>query len=188
MCIMLPLRLQADDLEAIGDALVIAAGSLLYRWANNVDDTDAKSAITFVLAPRCCEDDLLSFINLCEALEDLLFTTTVDAALARYGAADGAHEDAADHGSGKCVRLVPSTLGDTLLFAGFHPKWQFGGESEESPMNYEKRSPVPTFSLVMAEGVEGGEEATLRIGEQNDQTLHHVGEERLRHLFKSLAD
>jgi len=61
-------------------------------------------------------------------------------------------------------------LMEDVIIAPFHPDWVFDGEAES--LQYEKRSPYPTVTLVSTKVVDrAGEEATRLIGLQNEKTL-----------------
>jgi hypothetical protein len=78
-----------------------------------------------------------------------------------------------------------SSIGDLVTMAGFHPRWEFYG-LQDSPLNYEKRSPYPTVSLVLTEGIdEAGEEATEQIAKHNKNILNSIGTQGLEQLFQN---
>ena len=84
---------------------------------------------------------------------------------------------------------VDDELGSELdvVIAGFHPTWLYGGSDESDSVNFEKRSPHPTISVVLGSAVDAaGEEATERIGLHNEKKLREVGKEALAKLFKTL--
>jgi hypothetical protein len=59
---------------------------------------------------------------------------------------------------------------DEVIVAPFHPDWAFAGEPES--LQFEKRSPYPTVTLVSTRVVEAaGEEATEQIGKHNEYVL-----------------
>mmetsp|Transcript_35849 Transcript_35849/g.52563 ORF Transcript_35849/g.52563 Transcript_35849/m.52563 type:complete len:141 (+) Transcript_35849:1139-1561(+) len=59
-------------------------------------------------------------------------------------------------------------------------------EDEEHPIDYEKRTPYPTISLVRTSAIVAGgdEKATQRIGRHNDDILNDVGLHVLREIFR----
>ena len=81
--------------------------------------------------------------------------------------------------------------------APFHPQWSFasdddGSSSEDglpwSNVEFEKRSPYPTVTLVAARVVEAaGEEVTSKIGEHNEQVLLDADPSELAELWKRCA-
>jgi hypothetical protein len=78
-----------------------------------------------------------------------------------------------------------SSTGDLVTMAGFHPHWEFYG-LPDSPLNYEKRSPYPTVSLVLTEGIEeAGEIATEQIAKHNKNILNSIGTQGLEQLFQN---
>lgn len=89
-----------------------------------------------------------------------------------------------------------SYIGDEVTIAPFHPKWSFApsdmdednennyDETIEDPINYEKRTPFPTISIVMSKGIDlAGEETTARIGVHNEEILNQVGSIALKSLY-----
>lgn len=107
-----------------------------------------------------------------------------------------------------------NSLGCDITIAAFHPKWQFndGNSSNEqsdddgdaAAIDYEKRTPYPTISIVMSSVIEsllkeredgggGGASddndgaasalATERIADLNEKTLCAIGVERLKEMF-----
>ena len=98
------------------------------------------------------------------------------------------------------------SLGCDITIAAFHPTWQFNGSNEQSDgdaIDYEKRTPYATISIVvstvieslMKEREDGGESdkdgnvssssapATERIADLNEKTLCSIGVERLKKIF-----
>ena len=58
---------------------------------------------------------------------------------------------------------------EDVIVAPFHPNWEFDGPES---LNFEKRSPYPTASLVSAKVVEkAGQTVTELIGEHNEELL-----------------
>ena len=81
------------------------------------------------------------------------------------------------------------TLVEDVTVAPFHPRWEFAAEDldigEENPVNYEKRSPFPTISLVRTKAIiKAGEEATERIAQHNEQVLNDLGSTVLMEMYK----
>ena len=73
-------------------------------------------------------------------------------------------------------------LMDSVIVAPFHPDWAFDGELDN--LQYEKRSPFPTVSLVSTNVVDAaGEVATKRIGEHNEQLLLSKSVKELQSLW-----
>ena len=100
-----------------------------------------------------------------------------------------------------CDNKVP--IGCDITVAGFHPNWQFGsedGSSSDQSIDYEKRTPYPTISIVMSEaidslmnedtdrGSDSGSSApvTERIADRNERTLKSIGVEKLRKMFQQM--
>ena len=99
-----------------------------------------------------------------------------------------------------CDNEVP--IGCDITVAGFHPQWQFGsedGSSSDQSIDYEKRTPYPTISIVMSEAIDAlmnedtsrdsdsglSAPATERIADRNERTLTSIGVEKLRKMFRS---
>jgi hypothetical protein len=75
-------------------------------------------------------------------------------------------------------------LMDDVIVAPFHPDWVFVGEPDS--LQFEKRSPYPTVSLVSTRVVDkAGEEATKQIGMQNAKTLLSKSTEELRNMWET---
>lgn len=74
-------------------------------------------------------------------------------------------------------------LGDFVAIAGFHPLWTYGDGEPDAAINWEKRAPHPTISIVRAEGIEGARAATTAVGEANLNCLESLGTERAAILF-----
>lgn len=59
------------------------------------------------------------------------------------------------------------------------------GRLMENPINYEKRTPYPTISLVRTSAIlAAGTESTTRIGEHNKKLLTRMGSHALEKLFR----
>ncbi|GMI52739.1 hypothetical protein TeGR_g14771 [Tetraparma gracilis] len=80
-------------------------------------------------------------------------------------------------------------LDDAVLLAPFHPDFAYEGLDEDSALNYEKRAPLPLVSILRAEDVEavGGEEATRRIAEANEEALLGRQAGEVKDMFRRLA-
>ena len=102
-----------------------------------------------------------------------------------------------------------SPLGCKITPAAFHPQWQFGQDADseggkmESPIDFEKRTPYPTISIVMSTAIDAlmneresddihidnlpeaddSAPATKRIAALNEATLESIGADRLREIF-----
>jgi uncharacterized protein len=75
-------------------------------------------------------------------------------------------------------------LMDDVIVAPFHPDWVFAGEPES--LQFEKRSPYPTVTLVSTRVVDkAGEEATKQIGLQNEKTLLSKSPAELRQMWET---
>jgi len=144
-------------------------------------EVDINVGITFVIAignddsdagePAFDFEEFYAFVI---DLEDRMFDE-----------ADAAHEYLDD--SEDVFMPMDPLFGDKVTIAPFHPEWFFAGEGEgdENPLNYEKKSPFPTVSLVRTSTiVQAGEEATRRIGEHNEEILTEYGSKRLSTLYR----
>ena len=75
------------------------------------------------------------------------------------------------------------TLEDDVIIAPFHPDWEFDGPIS---LNFEKRSPYPTISLVSTRVVEAaGPSVTDKIGIHNEQALLDQSPDELQKLWES---
>lgn len=94
------------------------------------------------------------------------------------------------------VDKAGSYIGDEVTIAPFHPRWSFApsdldgnyendvDDTLEDPINYEKRTPFPTISIVMSKGIDlAGEETTARIGDHNEEILNEMGSIALKSLY-----
>lgn len=90
-----------------------------------------------------------------------------------------------------------NTAFNEVTIAPFHPDWTFAPPSYvdydhdkdfdellRDPLDYEKRTPYPTISIVMAKGINlAGEEATAKIGMHNEEVLNELGYEKVRKIY-----
>lgn len=81
--------------------------------------------------------------------------------------------------------LEDSPLGEDVMVACFHPQYLFGGEPEDDPIHFEKRSPYPVFNLLRAQRVfqYADEGKTERIAANNQETLSRTGIAEVRRRF-----
>ena len=119
---------------------------------------------------------------------------------------DAADNDDNEETNDNTVLSNVNSLGCEITIAAFHPKWQFNGSNEQTDgdaIDYEKRTPYPTISIVMSSVIEslmkeredggGGSEdedngtssalATERIADLNEKTLCAIGRDRLKEIF-----
>ena len=93
------------------------------------------------------------------------------------------------------------TIADQLIFAldlegilqiaSFHPRYQFGGTTEEEVTNYTNRSPFPMLHLLREESVEAAlyhYEAAESIPEKNMERMRKLGRDKLLEIFKSVSE
>lgn len=136
-------------------------------------NVDANAGITFILVLEggygySKEFEFQSFYDFCVDLEDRLFD-------------EGEMLDEAEDSTNIAV-------GEEVTMAPFHPDWHFSSpnnKSEPNPLNYEKRAPYPTISLVRTSVIEqAGSSATSRIGLHNEKILNEYGVLRLKKLYE----
>jgi hypothetical protein len=179
-----------------------AAQELLERTSRE-GGADPDYAITFIVAapPPVLSSSSASMMDNYD-YDSTNFGTTSFAFESFYQFVNQLEQDLFDEAdSGK------SDLGDLVTVAGFHPQWTFASDdnngntndsdsdaSSGSPVDYEKRSPFPTISLVLTDaidrltsggGVDGGdgEDATQRIGLHNDHVLSTMGLPAIRQYY-----
>lgn len=70
-----------------------------------------------------------------------------------------------------------------VQLAGFHPNWTWA--EGDSSVDFEKRAPHPTISLVRRTAIEGAEHITEKIATDNQRTLEAIGADRLASKFAS---
>ena len=79
-------------------------------------------------------------------------------------------------------------IGEEITIAPFHPDWAFASDSGNiklEAVDFEKKSPFPTISLVKSLVIErAGEESTIRIGQNNKMILEKHGVEWLKSFYK----
>lgn len=79
-------------------------------------------------------------------------------------------------------------IGDEITIAPFHPDWAFASDSGNiklEAVDFEKKSPFPTISLVKSLVIErAGEESTIRIGQNNKMILEKHGVEWLKSFYQ----
>ena len=93
------------------------------------------------------------------------------------------------------------TIADQLIFAldlegilqiaSFHPRYQFGGTTEEEVTNYTNRSPFPMLHLLREESVEVAldhYEDAESIPEKNMETMRKLGKDKLLEILKGMND
>ena len=93
------------------------------------------------------------------------------------------------------------TIADQLIFAldlegilqiaSFHPKYQFGGTTEEDVTNYTNRSPFPMLHLLREESVEAAlenYEDAESIPEKNMDTMQKLGKDKLLTILNGVNE
>lgn len=94
-------------------------------------------------------------------------------------------------------------IGCDITVAAFHPQWRFSqdvGNDYEQAVDFEKRAPYPTISIVRSSAIDvlmnddddsvvidGSATATRRIADQNQKTLRDIGLEKLRELVDAVV-
>lgn len=75
---------------------------------------------------------------------------------------------------------------DEVTVAAFSPDWQFGDDTEETlSLEFEKKSPHPTITLVSTKVIEqAGPAATEQISDQNYDTLTQKSPSELQQLWQ----
>jgi len=134
---------------------------------------DENSGITFVVAMHDDDDDdaevvaqdldfdFETFYNFCTDFEDRLLD-----------------EDEVD--------IASISIGDEIIIAPFHPEWRWSLEGQDDALNFEKKSPFPTISIVRSRVVfDAGEETTRRIGMHNEKILSEMGSKSLEEFYET---
>jgi hypothetical protein len=167
---------QISGLKEMERIIRESAKELIWLTDEESGDVDINAGITFIVAlPRSNGKhrkgfQFQNFYDFSTELEDKLFDE-----------ADEVH-DAIEAGS---VDLEDENLiGDEITLAPFHPDWSFAGTSGENPLDYEKKSPYPTISLVRTSVIErAGEEATNKIAVHNEEVLQDFGAKKLQTFY-----
>ena len=75
---------------------------------------------------------------------------------------------------------------DEVTVAAFSPDWQFGDDTDETlSLEFEKKSPYPTITLVSTKVIEqAGPAATEQISHQNYHTLSQKSPSELQQLWQ----
>jgi hypothetical protein len=75
---------------------------------------------------------------------------------------------------------------DEVTVAAFNPDWQFGDDTDETlSLEFEKKSPYPTITLVSTKVIEqAGPAATEQISHQNYDTLTQKSPSELKQLWQ----
>lgn len=172
---------QSVGLDGMEEVIRESAKELVHLTDDNVVDINA--GITFVAAlpnnaQRGHNKDFQfeEFYDFCTDLEDRLFDEADEA------------QDAIEAGNSSATDDI--LIGDEVTIAPFHPQWYFSSKDDtvgENPLNYEKKSPYPTISLVRTSViVEAGEESTSRIGIHNEEILNEHGAKKLGDLYDNI--
>ncbi len=164
---------QSNGLEMVESAVVGSALEL--KDYSDRGLVDPLIAITFVVflpnSGNSGEDekdfDFLSFYEFFNELEEKFLNELVD--------------------------INGDYIGDEVTVAPFHPNWSFApsienldenGQIIDDPINYEKRTPFPTISIVMSKGIDlAGEAITAKIGLHNEKVLNEIGSTSLQNLY-----
>ncbi len=155
---------------------------------------DANVGITFVIAiPRTGNEsnhrhmwdfEFEQFYDFCIGLEDQLLDEAEDYLDESTPQAEA--QDSVVPASASVSADRARTIGDEITIAPFHPDWSFASSSSSrNPLDYEKKSPYPTISLVRSSVIiKAGEEATGRIGIHNEEVLQKYGCDELEELYQ----
>jgi hypothetical protein len=176
-----------DDVFGAMTSLIRAAGVQLEQITSEPKAIDASVAISFViLVPTNVQSDFEPFHDFFLDLEDSLLDECDE-----YWENDGEHHD-------------ESTIPDAckITIAAFHPKWKFNNQNDgneiASAIDYEKRTPYPTVSIVMSSAIDALMErdvdskdeensssiVTNRIAATNEKTLCKLGVDKLSEMFE----
>ncbi|CAB9511761.1 expressed unknown protein [Seminavis robusta] len=82
-----------------------------------------------------------------------------------------------------------SNIYTDVTLAAFHPDWMYGESDNGDGLDFEKRSPVPTITLVATETIDAaGPQATERIANHNAQVLQHeMTPEQIQTLYQRVV-
>ena len=180
--------------RAAGKQLELMTGEEFDRFGGKFKKIDASAAISFViLVPMNANNDpeplpnFESFHDFFLDLEDRLLEEC-DEYWDRIYYSEDDESNASD---------IPD--GCKFTVAAFHRNWKFNNVDNEtrggvSAIDYEKRTPYPTISIVMSSAIdalmdENTEEnsssaVTNRIADSNEKTLCEIGVEKLRDMFE----
>lgn len=163
---------------------------------------DPSAAISFVIcAPynsSCRDDTDVSFESFHEFfvdLEDQLLDECDD----YWDGIDATWENENDDSRANDESDIPQCCKITI--AAFHPNWRFNSQGTDdmkvSAVDYEKRTPYPTISIVMSSAIDslvpkddhdderkesGSSVVTNRIAASNEQTLCGLGVDKLKEI------
>jgi len=144
---------------------------------------DEYKSLELVKEPHLFEFEFENFYQSVTDLEDQLFEE-----------ADRCNENNAQKQQGNnpvVMEYENGMLGDLITMAPFHPDWEFASENgndsdDHAAIQYEKKAPYPMISLVCTSAItEAGEIVSETIGQQNAETLTHMGPHALGQLFRS---
>ena len=114
------------------------------------------------------------------------FVTLEDRFLEEYDAYLDSIDDDSDPPT---VKEIP--VGCNVTIAAFHPHWRFN-TLDPTAIDWEKRTPYPTISLVMSSAIDAlidetedtsSSAVTTSIATSNEKTLCKFGSDRLKELF-----
>lgn len=206
------LLVDVDDMDSKAmegfESVVREAGRHLQQITTNIDGSDldaieASAAISFVILVPTSSFSSASDNNLPFGIFHEFFVDLEDRLLDEC---DDYFDSIGDEIDQK-TNDNNEPVGCQVTIAAFHPQWQFGSddnESETQSIDYEKRTPFPTISIVMTSAIdalmdqsanrqqESNEEdddeassapVTDRIAVLNEKTLCAMGVEKLKNIF-----
>eukprot|EP00566_Odontella_aurita_P018812 CAMPEP_0113555950 /NCGR_PEP_ID=MMETSP0015_2-20120614/16995_1 /TAXON_ID=2838 /ORGANISM="Odontella" /LENGTH=311 /DNA_ID=CAMNT_0000457271 /DNA_START=229 /DNA_END=1164 /DNA_ORIENTATION=+ /assembly_acc=CAM_ASM_000160 len=141
---------------------------------SGISRVDPNAAITFVVASPSNPGEYDPFHQTHEAYEFKSFLGFVE------DMEDGFFDEADNSEDGGPY------IGDYVTIAPFHPLWHFASaEEDDNSIDWEKRTPFPTVSLVCTSAImAAGEESTRRIGEHNEDLLASMTPHQLGRFFR----
>jgi hypothetical protein len=168
------------------------------EYNNAFDAIDPSVAISFVIL---VEQPSLPFVAFHEYFIDLE-EKLLDECDAYDDDETSQEEDEKEDDDG-CSTVDNIPIGCDITVAAFHPQWRFGqdgGNDYEEAVNFEKRAPYPTISIVRSSAIDVlmnddddsvvidcSAPATRRIADQNEKTLRDIGIDKLRELFDAVV-
>lgn len=151
------------------------------RAAHNLAAVDINTAITFIIIPAFAAESFEDFHDFCVWLDEKFFAeaTIPEAFQSTSSVNDEYAEVEEDQESIEETEQI--RLGDLVITAGFHPLWEYGGS--DPAVDWEKRSPLPTISLVHAEAIDGAEAVTAKIADHNYDVLSNLGTKEIQSIY-----
>lgn len=202
--------MQSNDVQEVTfshmESIIREAGKQLEQiTSDDINPIDASAAISFViLVPMDTnEEDILIESSTANTVVDFepfheFFLDLEDRLLDEFDE----YWDAFDEENMQDVNEDELPDGCKFTIAAFHPDWRFNnnfdGENDStSAVDYEKRTPYPTISIVMSSVIDAlmdldseddfdetsSSVVTNRIAASNEKTLCKLGVEKLKKMF-----